>query len=109
MTLRRAIGGAGVMREQLAKLNVLMTKTNITVQVIPTRTPAHAGLVSGFTVMTFEEGGDVAHVEGVSDTNQFINDPRTVNRIVQTYDLIRSVALPIEDSALLIKEIQESL
>jgi hypothetical protein len=54
-------------------------------------------------------GGVVAHVEGVADTNQFINDSRTVTRIVETYDLIRSVALPIEDTAMLIKQIRESL
>src|SRR4051794_8630577 len=44
MALRRMVGGAEVMRDQLGKVQEAMARSHITVQVVPVRTAAHAGL-----------------------------------------------------------------
>jgi hypothetical protein len=72
-------------------------------------TAAYAGLAGAFTIMSFAEGPDVAFVDGPNSTGQFIDRPDTVAGLMETYDLIRSAALPAVQTARLVKEIRESL
>ncbi|MCW2919593.1 MAG: transcriptional regulator, family [Actinomycetia bacterium] len=107
--LRRAIGGPEAFKAQLARLEEAMRRRNITIQVVPAATAAYAGLAGAFTIMSFTEGPDVAFVDGPNSTGQFIDRPDTVAGLMETYDLIRSAALPAVQTARLVKEIRESL
>jgi transcriptional regulator with XRE-family HTH domain len=109
VALRRVIGGPEVLKSQLDRLEEAMARTNVTIQVVPVATGAYAGLSAGFTIMSFIERPDVAFVDGPNNTGQFIDRPDMVSGLIATYDLIRSAALPSAQTALLIKEIRESL
>lgn len=107
--LRRPIGGPEVLREQLAHLDRSLCQPHITIQVVPGRTAAHAGLAGDVTLMSFKEGCDTAFQEGLGGTGRMVVDPDLVARLDEAYDLIRSVALPVDQTRLLIEEIREAL
>jgi transcriptional regulator with XRE-family HTH domain len=56
--LRRPIGGAATMREQIRHLATLAGRRNITIQVLPFAAGAHPGMKTGFTLLRFPEGFD---------------------------------------------------
>jgi hypothetical protein len=107
--IRRVVGGAEVMREQLAKLEADMARPNIMIQVIPGDTGEYAALAGGFELLSMEEGGDVAYVEGASGTGYMVMDHDLVRNLDETYDLARCMALRASETKKLIREIRESL
>jgi transcriptional regulator with XRE-family HTH domain len=107
--LRRTIGGPQVMKAQLTRLLEDMRRPHITVQVIPARTTAHVGLSGAFALLSFDEGPDAAYVTGPGGTGRMIDEPAALTRLEETYDLIRSVVLPVEDTERLIREIRDAL
>ena len=109
MALRRPIGGAAVLKEQLARLLEANASPDVNVQVIPARTAAHAGLSGGFTLLEPAEGGPVAYVEGAGGSGRMIRDPDSFAPLKRAFDAVRSVALPVDDSADLISHIMEEL
>ena len=56
--LRRPVGGRAVMREQLFQLIELAQLPNVTVQVLPYRVGAHAGMCGDFGILSFSEPTD---------------------------------------------------
>lgn len=107
--LRRLIGGADVMRDQLDHLLQIADRPNIGIQVVPAQTAAYPGLVSGVTLMQFREGPDVAFQDGLAGTGRITRDPKILARLMLAYDRIRSNALPRDATVRLIKEVRESL
>lgn len=105
----RPVGGAKVMRKQLGHLEQLATRPNVTLQIVPMSTGAYAGLLSGFQLMSFDEGPDVAFREGEGGTGEVIRDQGMVSRYALVYDLIRSVALPTGATLRLIREVRDAL
>ena len=63
--LRRPVGGAQVMRRQLARLIEVATLPRVTVQVVPFQRGGHAGAGGSFTVLRFRQDDlpDVAYIE----------------------------------------------
>ncbi|MGH3585376.1 MAG: helix-turn-helix domain-containing protein [Pseudonocardia sp.] len=63
--LRRQVGGAEVMREQLDHVARMAELEQVTVHVLPAAVGAHAAVVSGFSILHFGELGepDTAYVE----------------------------------------------
>jgi hypothetical protein len=63
--LRRPIGGAGVLREQIVSLIEATKQPNITIQVIPFHAGGHAAAGGAFTMLRFadEELPDVVYME----------------------------------------------
>jgi hypothetical protein len=63
--LRRPIGGAGVLREQIISLIEATKLPNITIQVIPFHAGGHAAAGGAFTMLRFadEELPDVVYME----------------------------------------------
>lgn len=53
VALRRVVGGAAVMREQLKYLLELSNRSNIDIQVLPYGAGAHPGLEGTFTILSF--------------------------------------------------------
>ncbi|MEV5708984.1 helix-turn-helix transcriptional regulator [Actinoallomurus sp. NPDC052274] len=104
--LRRNVGGAKVMYEQLQHLLKLSERDNISIQIVPTR--AHRGVRGPFAVATSEDGNETAHAGnafgGAVSTRQ--EDLATV---VSSWESIRTEALPVDMSRDLIRRIAEEL
>lgn len=65
-TLRRVVGGPGLMREQLEHLNALSTEPHITVQVLPYAAGALPGVAGQFSILSFADNlqAEVVYLEG---------------------------------------------
>ncbi|MFI9638956.1 helix-turn-helix domain-containing protein [Micromonospora sp. NPDC051925] len=60
--IRRKVGGADVMRQQLLHVAALAERPNVDVQVVPFSEGAYAG-TSPFVILSFEGEGDVIYLE----------------------------------------------
>lgn len=106
--LRRPIGDQAVMRAQLARLISLTCTATTTVQVMPFSAGYH-GLVGGtLTLLTLEDGTQVAYEEATS-TGTLIEDQESCDRYHQSYDLLSACALSPSDSADFIRSAMEAL
>jgi len=105
--LRDPVGGPEVMREQLAHLLKMANEPRNTVQVIPSGAPVYVS--SGFTILGFAEGNDVAFVEGAMGLGGVVARPIDVHRLAVRFDMIGGEALPVGESETLVKSILEAL
>lgn len=106
--LRRPIGGAAVMREQLQRLVELGSRPSIEVRVLPMALGPHAGHEGSFIVFEMPEPyPDVAYV--VTLAGSLYVEPPGVARFGQAYDQLRAFSLGPEESAGLILAIAEEL
>jgi transcriptional regulator with XRE-family HTH domain len=98
--LRRPVGGADVMREQLHAL--LVERPNVTVRVLPFVAGAHSGMDGPFTILSFDEADpDMAYVESRAGNN-YLESADQVRSVTLTFERIWNAALSAEDSAALI-------
>jgi transcriptional regulator with XRE-family HTH domain len=107
--LRRPIGGVAVMKEQLGRLEELALSPNISLRVVPSACAAHPGLITGLCLLSDGVSPDTAFIDGYAGTGQFIEDPKIVGRLAETFDLIRDQAFPVGESLQLVQRAQESL
>ncbi|MFF4603563.1 helix-turn-helix domain-containing protein [Streptomyces sp. NPDC001339] len=102
--IRRKVGGAAVMREQLQHIVDLVRRRRIVIQVLPLdAVPALTGMLN---LMTFEEGPPVAYIEAPK-TGNLLDDPARVTQCELRYDLVRATALSPEASLALIESVAE--
>ncbi|WP_433173395.1 helix-turn-helix domain-containing protein [Actinoallomurus sp. CA-150999] len=104
--LRRNVGGAKVMYEQLQHLLLLGDRDNINIQIVPSR--AHRGLRGPFAVATSEDGSEVAHAENAFG-GAVSTRPEDLATVVTSWEAIRTEALPADMSKELIRRIVEEL
>ncbi|MDT0305462.1 helix-turn-helix transcriptional regulator [Streptomyces sp. DSM 44917] len=102
--LHRAIGGEAVFRAQLARLLEAGEHPRTVIQVVPRTVTTHPGLDGSFSLLSFEEGPDVLHVDGFSQ-GRFALESREVAAAEHAYDLLKAVALSPEGSADLIRSL----
>lgn len=104
--LRRVVGGAAVMRAQLAALLEAADAPNITVQVIPFGVGAHPGMLGSLVVMEFPDpmDTDLILIDGMAD-DQFLESDDHVRKYTTILDVLRAVALSPGDSASLIAQL----
>ncbi|WP_433179178.1 Scr1 family TA system antitoxin-like transcriptional regulator [Actinoallomurus sp. CA-150999] len=105
--LREPVGGAAVLRAQLAHLLELAALRHLTLQVVRVGVGAHVGLDGGFTLLEVGDEG-LAFVEAQL-TGRLVRDEGEVKTLWVWYDRIRAKALPEDDSVSLITNIMESL
>jgi hypothetical protein len=105
--LRTGIGGPEVMRAQLAHLLKASESRDVTLDIVPERVGATAGLEGDFTILSFNDRPDVAYTESAG-RGQVIEDAPGVADFHVRYDLIRGHALPVPESRKLIESIMES-
>ncbi|MFE2277820.1 helix-turn-helix transcriptional regulator [Streptomyces sp. NPDC059454] len=106
-TLRLAVGGPAVMREQLTALLPLVNTRRTTIQVAPFALGA-CSLTSGTLVLlTLPDGSVTLYQEGAGNGEVF-DDRETVTRRVGDFDYMKACALSPRESAALIQAALES-
>lgn len=103
--LRRPIGDAKVMHDQLGHL--LDVADRVLLQVVPSATGMHAGLMGAFEIATFDGTGEVVYVDG--PLRGYVADsPSDVSVIRRRWEALRAEALPKRQSIDLIMDVQRS-
>ncbi len=102
--LHRCVGSPDVMRGQLAHLANIGRRPLVTIQVVPARTGAHAGLTGAITIGSFASLPDVVYLETPAD-GEVTGKPSVVARVTLRYDMVRAAALPRDESRDLIEKV----
>jgi transcriptional regulator with XRE-family HTH domain len=105
--LHSDVGGSEVMRGQVAHLIELAQLPNITIQIVPDGRGAYLGLNGPITILTFEEGPDVAYFDNQVG-GQLVEEAAAVEKCEVRFELIRASALSQEESLELLKASLES-
>ncbi|WP_433175899.1 helix-turn-helix domain-containing protein [Actinoallomurus sp. CA-150999] len=105
--LHRPVGGQEVRKEQIACLIEHAQQPNVTVQIVPGRTGAYLGFMGSFTLLNFDDRSDVVYIEGHAE-GQVIDQPDKVRDHELSFNLIRGVAMSVDDSLALLRTILEN-
>ncbi|MFF6807619.1 Scr1 family TA system antitoxin-like transcriptional regulator [Streptomyces sp. NPDC012616] len=103
-TLRRPIGGEGVMRRQLERLLEVAEFRNVDLQVLPLSREVNSGLAGSFRLLRLGDGSTVGHVE-VQHISRVITEPKEVQLLDMRYGTIRAQALDPRESTALIEKV----
>ena len=104
--LHRVVGDPGIMRAQLERLIEVSSHPRITVQVIPYTVGVHPALDSIFTIVEFDGGvPGVVYVEGLVGSI-YLERPEDLDRYLQVFNRLSTIALSPEDSVALIKKVR---
>ncbi|MGH3388750.1 MAG: helix-turn-helix domain-containing protein, partial [Actinomadura sp.] len=95
--LRRPLGGAQVMRDQLARLRDAAELPQVTIRVVPESTGFYLGLDGAFNSLSMDRGGDMAFVEAPGG-GRLIQDPTEIREFGVRWDRIGASALPWDAS-----------
>ncbi|EYT84606.1 XRE family transcriptional regulator [Streptomyces sp. Tu 6176] len=104
--LHRPIGGAEVMREQLAHLLEYAERPWVQIQVLPNSVGQHASLAGSFTALRFTNDHELVYTEDLI-SGHMTADADTVREGARRYASLQAAALSEEDSAKLIKRVME--
>ncbi|MFD6990921.1 helix-turn-helix domain-containing protein [Streptomyces sp. NPDC059943] len=105
--LRRTIGDAGVMRDQLSHLAECGRRRNVTLQVLPMECGSageHAGVRGEINLVETSEHDRLVYLEP-QDEGLLVSDPSKVSTYAQRYAKIRSQALGPRESLGLIERL----
>ncbi|MFJ9697943.1 helix-turn-helix domain-containing protein [Kitasatospora sp. NPDC101183] len=102
--LRRSLGGAELMREQLNHLAGLATQANIKLQVVPFSAGFHPAMTGSFTVLSFEDPkvGPIVHIEALGSAT-VIDDRERVRGYEDTWDDLIGTAASHDRSISMLK------
>jgi hypothetical protein len=102
----RPVGGDAVMRAQLERLAQAAHLPSVTLQILPFRVGAHAGMDGPFTILDFPEPGapDVVYAENATG-GTFIEKSDELRKYKFIFDQIRAAAIPPEESVALIAKL----
>ncbi|MGA8460640.1 MAG: DUF5753 domain-containing protein [Streptosporangiaceae bacterium] len=108
--LRRAVGGAEVMREQLRHLVQAASRPNADLRVLPDAAGAHPSVTGEFTILSFPEGDapDVVYLENMT-SNIYVEREAEVFLYTLVFDRLTSMAMGPEDAVSLITELADHL
>ncbi|WP_165989838.1 helix-turn-helix transcriptional regulator [Streptomyces sp. YIM 98790] len=101
--LMRLVGRPEITAAQLARLLERGQQPRIVIQIVPRSTARHPNLDGNFTLFRLPDREDALHIDGYLKGRMAV-DPREVAAAEHTYDLLRAVALPPDESATLIKQ-----
>jgi len=108
--IRRGVGGAASMRQQLEHLAEASRWPNVTLQVLGFESGAHAGMDGPFSILEFPErtDRDVACIDG-SFGMVYLEKDREVRACTEAFDRLRATALSPLASMQLIERVAEEL
>ncbi len=108
--LRRAVGGNGVMREQLGKILEMSTTSNVTMQIVPFEAGAQPGLDNTFMLLEFDSPvqSPVVFVENLAG-NLYLERDAEIQRYREVLEHLRACALSPNNSVKYVKEIIKAL
>jgi hypothetical protein len=95
--LRRPVGGAEVMRDQINHLIALSHRPFLDLQVLPLVKGAHAGLNGHFVILDFAVAPSVVYVEPTPD-GLYLDKADIVKRYSLRFKRVQASALDTEDS-----------
>ncbi|MEV6981848.1 helix-turn-helix transcriptional regulator [Sphaerisporangium sp. NPDC051017] len=101
--IRRRIGSAEVMREQLKLLLEVAQRPNVTIQIVPYDTGEHCGLAGGF-IIAERNGTAYAAYTDAQPNGRTIQNRQILAELSATYDTLRAEVLPFKQSLHLIQE-----
>lgn len=101
--LRRPVGGATVMAEQLARLAGAARRPNVVLQVIPLAAGAHQGMSGNFVIADFADAPPAVY-QDTAARGQIIEDADDIAAVTTMWDTLNSEALPRAASVELVKE-----
>jgi transcriptional regulator with XRE-family HTH domain len=108
--LRRLVGGVTVMHAQLARIQEIAALPNITLQVLPFDTGAHASMGTSFELLQFPEPGDTAIVYIEDQTSsQYLEAAADIERYTLVFDHLRASALSPQHSMEFIGQVADSM
>jgi len=106
--LRRPLGGAAVMREQLDRILAVAKYPNVTVQVVPFRIGAHPALESNFIVLEFAgQAPSIVYVEGLVG-QIYVERQQEVDQYLVVVSQLRDMALSPKDSAVFVAKVRDA-
>ncbi|MGH8964259.1 MAG: helix-turn-helix domain-containing protein [Actinomycetes bacterium] len=97
--LRRTVGGAEAMQAQLDKLRAMAERPSITLDVLPLRTGAHAGMAGSFARLDFADPGEdppVAYIES-SISAAYLQKPEQLEHYDAIFRNILTQTIPIQE------------
>jgi hypothetical protein len=103
--LRRRIGSAKIMYDQLVHLADMLDRPRTTIQVVLAEVGAHVGLSGAFAIMSVN-GTSMVYLEG-PDRGQITEMPSVVARVSADFDTLRAEALARGASRDLIRRVAE--
>ncbi|GAA4631945.1 hypothetical protein GCM10023196_063330 [Actinoallomurus vinaceus] len=106
--LDRPVGGAKVMREQLARLLEVSEQPDVVVRVYPRSAGYYLGLTGAFKIMSCDPEGDIAYTEA-AEGGRLVLDGPGVRRFVVRFDEIGADCLSRSASRDLIKRVMEEM
>lgn len=103
--LRRQVGDCAVMHKQLAHLRDLTERPNITVQVLPFGTGAHAAMGTTFHLLRFEQPtpGSLVYIENLINAD-YLDGPAQTDWYDTAFTRLREAALSPGDTATFLDE-----
>lgn len=102
--LNRPIGSPEVMHEQCEHLLTIAELDNVQLQVIPEAVGSHVGLTSSFVILRFASPRDPGVVSVETHVKSLLFEEQgEIDQYTKIMDHLRTLALPQEESATLIK------
>ena len=103
--LRRPIGGATVMREQLRHLISAAGRPGVRLQVVPFARGGHAGASGSFSILRFKERDlpDVVYIEQLT-SSVYLDQRSDVEHYLEVVDQLSGEALPPADTISFIEQ-----
>lgn len=108
--LRRVVGGAELMHEQLSHLLHASGQPNVDLRVLPSTAGAHPAVMGEFTILQFPEmaAPDVVFLENMT-SNLYVEREAEVFLYTLAFDRLTTLALGPEDSAAFISGLADAL
>ena len=106
--LRHLIGGPEVMAEQLDKLLASAARPGVMIQVLPFTAHDHAGVEGPICVYDFDDSPAVGYTE-CHRGGRIVEAQAEVADLMVVLSMLRAAALPVRESAALIRDVRSEL
>ncbi|MER5624233.1 helix-turn-helix transcriptional regulator [Streptosporangium sp. NPDC002544] len=106
--LRKSIGGAEVMREQISHLIEMAARPNITIQVVPDSAGAHPALEGSFVTLDFPNDPSLVYTVTATES-LWLEQPLEYQRYTIILDYVMGLALSPDESVRHMAKLVEQL